>query len=236
LVVVAQQEPVQRAVVAYEEVRVARAHVEISRATVEDVDDLVLLWGRSRDEFNAAHRALASIGIEAIRKRLILAMESGEIEVFLARRDDQLVGYALVRSGQFMPLHDAQAVTVEQLFVEPSERRQGIARSLLGQVAAHAERIGAEQIVTNSPPGARESQRFLARLGFSPMLVRRTTSTGALRRKLSGERRSNALEALLSRRRSLRARSGVIEEIPEATVAVVEVALSTLDPGVPHTV
>jgi hypothetical protein len=71
-----------------------------------------------------------------------------------------------------------------------------------------AERHGAEQVVSNAPPSARETHRFLARLGFTPLVVRRVAPTALLRRRLAGESRRSALEDLLSRRRSLRARAG----------------------------
>jgi hypothetical protein len=99
-------------------------------------------------------------------------------------------------------------VHVEHLFVVPPVRRHGVARALLHGVASVAERHGADQVVSNAPPSARETHRFLARLGFTPLVVRRVAPTSLLRRRLAGESRRSALEDLLSRRRSLRARTG----------------------------
>jgi hypothetical protein len=70
-----------------------------------------------------------------------------------------------------------------------------------------AERHGAEQMLAGAPPSARETHRFLARLGFAPLVVRRVVATSALRRRLAGENQRRGLDDLLSRRRSLRARS-----------------------------
>jgi GNAT superfamily N-acetyltransferase len=107
-----------------------------------------------------------------------------------------------------MPIVDEPCMHVENLFVTPELRRRGIAKLLLGGAASVAERSGAEQVVISSPPSSRDAQRFLARLGFTPFVIRRMASTAALRRRLAGEPRRGALEDLLSRRRSLRARAG----------------------------
>ena len=54
----------------------------------------------------------------------------------------------------------------------------------------------------------REANRFFARLGFSSQMVRRVTTVSALRRRLGqDEPRHHSIEALLHRRRSLRARA-----------------------------
>jgi hypothetical protein len=53
----------------------------------------------------------------------------------------------------------------------------------------------------------REPNRFFARLGFSPFIVRRVVGVKALRRRLGGPDSARlGLEQTLLRRRSLRAR------------------------------
>ena len=47
--------------------------------------------------------------------------------------------------------------------------------------------VGCEQIGCNVPGQHREANRFFARLGFSSQVVRRVTTTGALRRRLGGD-------------------------------------------------
>jgi hypothetical protein len=56
--------------------------------------------------------------------------------------------------------------------------------------------------------------RFLARLGFTPLVLRRVAATATLRRRLAGESRRSGLEDLLSRRRSSRARSARLATPP----------------------
>jgi hypothetical protein len=75
-------------------------------------------------------------------------------------------------------------------------------------VALYADSRGCDQIGCTVPSQHREANRFFARLGFSSQVVRRVTSVAALRRRLGqDEPRHNSIEALLHRRRSLRARA-----------------------------
>jgi predicted GNAT family acetyltransferase len=118
-----------------------------------------------------------------------------------------VAGYAVLRVAPLLAVVDGPALHIDHLFVQPSARRHGVARGLLSAATAIAERQGAEQILASAAPSARDTHRFLARLGFSPMVVRRAVGTASLRRRLAGEGRRSGLEDLLSRRRSLRARA-----------------------------
>ena len=186
-----------------------RPTVDVRRAGVADVEDLIMLWTLAREELNRSGRApgLGSALPDQFRGRIEQAIRREELHVAIARWGGQPVGYALMRLSCPTPLVENIALYLEHLFVQPEYRRHGVARALLATVAATAERHGAEQIVASAPPSARDTHRYLARLGFSPMVVRRVAPTAVLRRRLSGESRRGGLEDLLSRRRSLRART-----------------------------
>ncbi len=185
-----------------------RPAVDVRRATAEDTEDLLLLWAQARDEVGPTNRALIGTSPDAMRPRLHDALAGDEVHVLLSRWEGRPAGYAVLRLAPLLPVVETRCVHVEHLYVVPPLRRHGIARAMLHAVASVAERSGAEQVVSNAPPSARETQRFLARLGFTPFVVRRVATTALLRRRLAGESRRSALEDLLSRRRSLRARSG----------------------------
>jgi len=186
---------------------VSRPSPDVRRATLDDVDDLVRLWIRSRDEAGGATRALAGGSADQVRSRMQEAVNGAGVMVLVARVDDVAAGYAVVRRAPLMPVVDEPTLHVENLYVEPDLRRRGVAKSLLSAVASLAERHGIEQVVVNAPPASRDANRFLARLGFTPLVVRRLASTATLRRHLAGENRRGGLDDLLSRRRSLRART-----------------------------
>lgn len=184
-----------------------RVPVDVRRAVVADLDDLLLLWGQARDEVTGTTRAVAGTAPDHLRPRLREALEGDEVHVLVARLDGVAAGYALLRVAPVFAITDGPCLHIEHLFVTPGSRRRGVAKALLAGVAAVAERAGADQVMTSVAPAARDTHRFLARLGFSPFVVRRVASTAVLRRKLAGESRRGTLDDLLSRRRSLRAKA-----------------------------
>jgi GNAT superfamily N-acetyltransferase len=198
-----------------------RGAVEVRRAGLDDVEDLLLLWAQCRDELVRAGRVYPGSPVENIRVRLRAALENGDYHVLGAWWDGRAAGFALLRTAPVIPLVDGSALHVEHLFVTPELRRHGVARALLTGVTCVAERQGAEQVLSNVPPAAREVHRFFARLGFAPLFVRRAVPTVVLRRRLSGDARRPGVDDLLSRRRSLRARRAA------RPVAAVEVEETT---------
>jgi GNAT superfamily N-acetyltransferase len=185
----------------------SRPPVDVARVGPDDLDEVLDLWSVARQETARGNRASAAQPREA-KDRLIAALQAEEFQMVIARWAGNPAGYALMRVLPSAPLLDGSVLEVDHLFVLPQLRRHGIARALLMAVAGIAERHGADQILTSAPPGARDTHRYLARLGFSQVLVRRAVSTTVLRRRLTGESRRSGLEDLLSRRRSLRARAG----------------------------
>ncbi|HEY6794564.1 MAG TPA: GNAT family N-acetyltransferase, partial [Kineosporiaceae bacterium] len=183
-----------------------RPPVEARRATPADVDDLVLLWSLAREEVGRQGRPLSQPPLEQFRVRLLEALTGSDAIVLLGRCEGAAAGFAVLRLSTAL-LSDPGGLHVDQLFVLPAMRRRGVARALLLLTASIAERHGVEQVLAGAPQGAREAHRFLARLGFSPLSLRRVVGTTALRRRLAGEGQRRGLEELLSRRRSLRARS-----------------------------
>ncbi|HET8599348.1 MAG TPA: GNAT family N-acetyltransferase [Segeticoccus sp.] len=140
--------------------------------------------------------------------RLAAALERDGVTVFLAESVGEAVGYVALLESPLTALSEGSSIWVDQLYVVPSARRSGTAKALLAAAARVAEERGAEQIAACVPAQARESNRFFARLGFHSFVVRRVTSTGALRRRLGAPEDRPALDEVLQRRRSLRARAG----------------------------
>jgi predicted GNAT superfamily acetyltransferase len=200
---------------------VARAVIDVHRVEVDELGDVLGLWAQGRAEISRMGRAPASA--EQVATRLTEAVAAGQIEILLARREGRPAGFVILRETPLTFMVDQPSISIDQLFVAVDERRRGVARAMLAQVASRAERSGAEQIVSSVTPWARETHRFFARLGFAPVIVRRSVTTASLRRRLSGESHRGALEDLLSRRRSLRARSrqqpGALGELGERSVS-----------------
>jgi GNAT superfamily N-acetyltransferase len=193
---------------------VPRLPVDVRRAGTDDLDDLLVLWAQARDEVARSGRSVGAPA-DQLRPRLQAALAGDDLHLLLARWDGRPAAYAAVRAVAPTPLFEGEAMQIEHLFVTRDLRRHGLARALLAAVAGLAERAGVDQVISSVAPSARESQRFFARLGFAPFVVRRVVTTATLRRRLTGEARRGALEDLLSRRRSLRARRAPSEPDPQ---------------------
>jgi GNAT superfamily N-acetyltransferase len=73
------------------------------------------------------------------------------------------------------------------MHVRDDSRRRGIGRALVATAAQRAQDARLEYVSTAVFPQARDSNRFFARLGFSPFSVRRAVPLATLQRKLGTE-------------------------------------------------
>ncbi len=166
---------------------------------------VVDLWTAYRVESGASPEAAARLAAEGA---VSAALTRRDVLAYVAVSDGRPVGYVVLTDRVASPFTESGCVAIDQLYVAKDARRLGIAKALLAAVAAHAERTGSDQVVSNVPAGGRDANRFFARLGFSPVTVRRITSTGSLHRRLTRESGSaHSLDQMLARRRSARLRA-----------------------------
>jgi GNAT superfamily N-acetyltransferase len=187
--------------------------VDVRRASIDDLAEVLGLWREGREEVVRFGRPFPTA--EQVGPRLAEAITAGQVEVLLARREGRPAGFLILRVAPLNFMVNQQVICIDEIFVAEPDRRHGVARAMLSQVAGRAERSGAEQIISSVMPWARDTHRFFARLGFSPLTVRRAVAPATLRRRLSGEVRRGGLEDLLSRRRRLRARNRPVLAIVE---------------------
>jgi GNAT superfamily N-acetyltransferase len=81
-------------------------------------------------------------------------------------------------------------VTIDNLVVHPGHRRRGAGAALLLAAVGYAEERGATHIVATCGGQEPERQRFLARMGFGPLTVRRIVPRETLARSLAAWQRS----------------------------------------------
>jgi GNAT superfamily N-acetyltransferase len=156
------------------------------------VDDLqtVLRFATMVPELPAARRLLGrQPAPEAItagqRERYRRLLADPERHVLLAVADDDVVlGMGVVAADRTGHLLDIAAARLTHLVVDRRYRRRGAGRALIAAAAAFAEQNGIEHVMVGVSPASREGNRFLARLGFMPVLVRRVATVQVLRRHL----------------------------------------------------
>jgi GNAT superfamily N-acetyltransferase len=98
--------------------------------------------------------------------------------------DDAPLGMALFSLGPTNALLDLPALLISHVVVGDGNRRRGAGKALVGAAAAYADERGLDQVVVSVNPGSREANRFFARLGFAPVVVRRVASVAMIRRRL----------------------------------------------------
>jgi GNAT superfamily N-acetyltransferase len=119
------------------------------------------------------------------RERYRRLLADPERHVLLAVAEDgEAVGMGVVAVDRTGHLLDIPAARLTHLVVDRRHRRKGAGRALIGAAAAFAERHGIEHVMVGVSPASREGNRFLARLGFMPVLVRRVATVQVLRRHL----------------------------------------------------
>jgi ribosomal protein S18 acetylase RimI-like enzyme len=184
----------------------ARAPIQVRRVDESTTEAFCDLWSRARSCGDQGSDAGGRrVTVELVRA----ALGRPDLVGFLATSDGATVGYAVLTDTTMSAFAEGTSVAVDQIFVLPEARRSGVARALMGAVATYADRRGAEQVVCNVPATGKDANRFFARMGFAPLVVRRVISTAALHRKLAGaaEGHRSSLEQVLARRRVARGRA-----------------------------
>ena len=169
--------------------------VSVREATPDDMPVLLALWQQMRDDGPRwSVRATGPSPLESVERRYTAAMTDPGVRIVVAEAGGEIVGMALYELGSASTLLDVPAVEMSHVCVASGQRRRGAGKALVAGATAYAEELGVEQVVVAVYPQQRESNRFYARLGFAPVVVRRAASVAALRRHLAlPERRVTSL-------------------------------------------
>jgi GNAT superfamily N-acetyltransferase len=183
----------------------SRVNVRVRPATFDDIPALVtlvqsidttsgLFSGKPLHDASSGHLSerFAEI-LDSERVLLIAVDEAGEVVGMLAARDDE------VGAIDMTPV-----LHVTHLMVEPRHRRRGVGRALLAAAVLLADERGIEHVLSTAAAGSREGNRYLARIGFAPLVVHRIAPTSALRRSLGMTDVAGRM-AMLRRARLIRA-------------------------------
>jgi ribosomal protein S18 acetylase RimI-like enzyme len=188
---------------------VSRVCARIRPAEPADVDDLVALIASidtSTGVFSG--RPLEQDPLR-IAERLHEMISSEERELLVAADDhsDAIVGLLAAKVEQIGAIDVVSALHVSHLMVTPKFRRRGVGRALLAAAVHLAEARGVDRVLATVSSGSREANRYLARIGFAPLVMQRLASTATLRRSLGIGDAHDRL-ALLRRARLLGAAAG----------------------------
>jgi GNAT superfamily N-acetyltransferase len=130
-------------------------------------------------------RALLDPSTEHLASRLTEILDEGE-RTLLVGADDagDIVGLLVARTDAIGAIDLTPVLHVTHLLVAPNHRRRGLGRALLAAAVHLAEEHGVDRMLATAASGSREGNRYLARLGFAPLVVHRVASLSVLRRSL----------------------------------------------------
>ena len=186
----------------------SRGHVVVRAPRPDDTDAVLEMWDELRGQ-SGRGGPLAPPASETTLRRLLAEVAADDsYRAVVAEVDDIVVGMACFIGRPMGPFVEATVVQIDYLHVRPAYHRRGAGRALVAAAAAFCEEIGAEHVVVNVFPQVREANRFYAKLGFSPMVVRRVAAVSTLRRTLALDGAEHDRRAgILARRRTALART-----------------------------
>ena len=153
--------------------KTGQAAAEIRRATEQDLPQMVELMKDLMD-FHAVRNPIFTIRPDAdqawqafVRKN----MASDQAAVFVAERDDRVVGYCMALISNYPPLLAVATYgDLTDLMVHADYRRQGIGESLVSEVRAWYGQRGIHRIEVRVAVTNEISTGFWRKMGFKPYL------------------------------------------------------------------
>ena len=160
----------------------SRSPVVVRPAGPSDVTTLRELWGDILRK-GAIDEQLTDLG-------RILAEADGRDDqmVAVAELDGQVAGAVFLQASTLTPLNLEPAVLAVSPHVLPQFRRKGVGTALIEAAVRFAEQHGIPHVCTAANPDARDANRFMARLAFSPQATLRAASTSAVRSRLTARK------------------------------------------------
>jgi len=189
---------------------VPRGHIRVRPAELADVPELLRLVEATDEPLSApGARQIQAETVAHLPDRFAAILASDDKCVLVAVDElGNIVGMVLVSEGGVGAVTAVPAVHISNLLVARKYRRRGIGRALLAATVHLADQRGIEHIVASVVAGSRDANRYLARLGFAPLVVRRLATTTTLRRSLGIVDGSNRVALLRRARRRGRSLTG----------------------------
>jgi ribosomal protein S18 acetylase RimI-like enzyme len=182
--------------------------VRIRPATVDDVPKLVDLL-RSIDTTSGTFsgRAPRENDVDHLVGRLTAVLQEDRRTLLIAVDENTaaVAGLLAARTDEIGMIDVTAALHITHLLVAPTHRRRGVGRALLAAAVHLAEERGLDRVLATVAAASREGNRYLARLGFAPLVTERVVPTAILRKSLgltdSADRVAVLRRAMLGRGR-----------------------------------
>lgn len=180
-----------------------RSQVVLRPVVDDDAPALVALWD------GALRRGDGEQQLVDVRRVVARVATSSEERLIVAELDGRVVGAVHLEATTISPINLEPVLRITSPHVLPECRRHGIGRTLIEAATAYAEERSIGQVATAVLAGARDSHRFMARLGLGRAAVFRIAPTALVKCRLGAHRavpprRSRQLTKVIAARRSMR--------------------------------
>jgi ribosomal protein S18 acetylase RimI-like enzyme len=183
----------------------SRVSVRVRPATHDDIAGLVqLMQNIDLTSGLFSGKPLHDPSAARLTERFAEILDSDRCLLTASDDGGTIVGMLAAKVDSVGAIDLTPVLHVTHLMVDPEHRRRGIGRSLLAAAVQLADEQGLEHVVTTAAAGSREGNRYLARIGFAPLVVHRIAPTSTLRRSLGLTDVSGRM-AVLRRARLVRA-------------------------------
>ena len=161
--------------------------VNTREASNDDVAAIADLWDELRGQGGRLGPFGPPASAAAVRERLKALRTEAAHKVIVAEYEGTVVGLAILSRLPVTPISDVESVQISFMHVRDDRRRRGVGRAIVGAATEFATESGVDYVTVGVFPGSRESNRFFARLGFSPLVMRRAIATSTLQKRMAGD-------------------------------------------------
>ena len=160
----------------------SRTPVTIRVAEPSDVASLRELWS------DILRKGGLDEQLADVARVVATASEREDQCVVVAEVEGDVAGAVYLEASTFTPLNLEPAVLAVSPHVFQQFRRKGVGSALMEAACRFADQHGISHVQTAAAAEARDANRFMARLSFSPQAMLRAATTSSVRARLPQSR------------------------------------------------
>lgn len=167
----------------------AKPSYQIRAATQADAKDLVRMRLALQAHVTRANPHL--VAMTAQRAATLVNFYLGLLRDAKARvlvacdlETEHVIGMAVGRILRQQEFEPSEIGRIDDVWVDPEQRRRGVCRAMVGQLLEFFERAKIEVLVLDYAVGNREAEQVWSRLGFQPVLTLANAGLGEVKRQL----------------------------------------------------
>jgi len=150
------------------------SYPDVRRAQPEDQDPVGDLWVQLLDEQDELEDrfGIADDARDRWDNDFPMWLDDETYRVYVAESDDDIVGFASAHRWGPPPIYaESSEVYLDELYVRPDDRREGIGTQLVDAIRDWTDRIGARRIRLNVLSANEEARAFWAAQDATPLTL-----------------------------------------------------------------